>query len=193
MEKLALEQLTDLAKFVVEENYNHHNCDLVSTEIKKNTEQVYKEELNYFDNSEVFVAKNDSGNIEGTIRVTKWDEKVVLPIQKMFNINPHKFLCQSGSKPSFWHIGRFAIKKNCKDNNLFKKLMVCAISPICEQEHGIAFAECDRKLLRVMNLLGIKTEIIGDSIHYLGSETIPISMNCNGLKNFYRKHKHLVS
>jgi hypothetical protein len=70
--------------------------------------------------------------------------------------------------------------------------MVSAIAPICEQKKGIAFAECDSKLLRIMNLLGIKTKIIGNSINYLGSETIPISMNYNGLKDFYIKNKHLL-
>ncbi len=71
--------------------------------------------------------------------------------------------------------------------------MVCAIAPICEQKNGVAFAECDSKLLRIMSLLGIKAEIIGDSINYLGSETIPISMSYEGLKDFYFNNKYLVT
>ena len=51
-------------------------------------------------------------------------------------------------------------------------------------KNSIAFAECDSKLLRVMNLMGIKADVIGDSINYLGSETIPVSMNYEGLKGF---------
>jgi len=68
-----------------------------------------------------------------------------------------------------------------------------AITPVCKEENSLAFAECDSKLLRVMNIMGIKTEVIGDSIDYLGSKTIPVSMNYNGLKDFYIANQYLVS
>jgi hypothetical protein len=71
--------------------------------------------------------------------------------------------------------------------------MICAIAPICEQKNGIAFAECDSKLLRIMNLLGIKAKVIGTSVHYLGSETIPIAMNYDGLKEFYNNNKNFIT
>ena len=71
--------------------------------------------------------------------------------------------------------------------------MMYAITPICKDKNSVAFAECDSKLLKVMNLMGIKTEIIGDSINYLGSETIPVSMNYEGLKGFYDANRYLFS
>lgn len=193
LERLELNQLTELAKFVVEENFNHHCENVSANEILSDTQEVYDEELNYFKDSEIFVAKDFSGDIQGSIRVIKWDYKATLPIQKIFNIDPLTVLSYSGKLSSVWHIGRFATRKNIKDKTLFRRLMVCAIAPICEQKNGVAFAECDSKLLRIMNMLGIKTEVIGTSVHYLGSETIPISMSYDGLKEFYRNNKYLVT
>lgn len=193
LQRLELDQLTELAKFVVEENFNHH-CENVSAEkIDTDTEEVYNEELNYFKDSEIFVAKDFSGNIQGSIRVIKWDYETKLPLQKIFDINPLNVLNLSENLSSVWHIGRFATKRNIKDKTLFRKLMVCAIAPLCEQKKGIAFAECDSKLLRIMNLLGIQAEVIGSSIHYLGSETIPIAMSYDGLKKFYADNKFLIT
>ncbi len=193
LERLELNQLTELAKFVVEENFNHH-CEEVSVdEIVNDTQAVYNEELNYFKDSEIFVAKDSSGNIQGSIRVIKWDYKEKLPIQKMFDIDPLSVLDYSEKLSSVWHIGRFATRRNIKDRTLFRRLMVCAIAPICEQKSGVVFAECDSKLLRIMTLLGIKAQVIGSSIDYLGSETIPVSMSYDGLKEFYYNNKYLVT
>lgn len=70
--------------------------------------------------------------------------------------------------------------------------MVCAIAPLCRKKRGLAFAECDSKLLRAMKLLGIKAKVLGKSINYLGSETIPISLDYEGLKDFYNQNKKLI-
>ncbi|MGH1518491.1 hypothetical protein [Chryseobacterium sp. JK1] len=192
LKQLELEQLTELAKFVVEENFNHHSENsMPSMEIQDDVQEIYDEELSYFNNSEIFVAKDNTGNIQGSIRVIRWDYKSKLPIQKLFNINPLD-MSFSQNVSSIWHIGRFATNKKNKDRTLFKKLMMYALTPICKDENSIAFAECDSKLLRVMNLMGIKTDIIGDSINYLGSETIPVSMNYDGLKGFYDANRYLV-
>lgn len=193
LKQLELEQLSELAKFVVEENFNHHSeSTMPAMELQNDVTEVYNEELSYFKNSEIFVVKDTTGNIQGSIRVIKWDYQTKLPIQKLFNINPLD-ISSSQNISSIWHIGRFATHKTNQDRTLFKKLMVCAITPICKDENSVAFAECDRKLLRVMNLMGIKTDVIGDSINYLGSETIPVSMNYEGLKGFYDANRYLVS
>ncbi|UKB83908.1 hypothetical protein LF887_23390 [Chryseobacterium sp. MEBOG06] len=193
LNQLELEQLTELAKFVVQENFNHHSeSTMPAMELQNDVKEVYNEELSYFKNSEIFVVKDTTGNIQGSIRVIKWDYQTKLPIQKLFNINPLD-ISNSQNISSIWHIGRFATHKTNQDRTLFKKLMVCAITPICKDENSVAFAECDSKLLRVMNLMGIKTDVIGDSINYLGSETIPVSMNYEGLKGFYEANRYLVS
>lgn len=193
LNQLELERLTELAKFVVEENFNHHTETSISEmDLQNDVQEIYNEELNYFKNSEIFVVKDSTGKIQGSIRIIKWDYETKLPIQKLFNINPLDIsLSQNAS--SIWHIGRFATNKSNQDRTLFKKLMVHAITPICKDQNSVAFAECDSKLLKVMNLMGIKADIIGDSINYLGSETIPVSMNYEGLKSFYDANRYLVS
>ncbi|MDR4955170.1 hypothetical protein REB14_23570 [Chryseobacterium sp. ES2] len=193
LNQLELEQLAELAQFVVEENFNHHSDNVIpEMEIQNDVKDVYNEELSYFKNSEIFVVKDTMGSIQGSIRVIKWDYKTTLPIQKLFNINPLDIGCSQNAS-SVWHIGRFATNKTNQDRTLFKRLMVSAITPICNDKNSIAFAECDSKLLRVMNLMGIKADVIGDSINYLGSETIPVSMNYEGLKGFYDANRYLVS
>lgn len=192
LEKLKLFQLKELAEFIVNQNFNHHCNGNLPANYNNDSIDIYKEELKYFNSSDIFIARGLLGEIIGSIRILKWNYKDKLPLQKIFHINPLDTLPPNENYLKIWHIGRFAITKGLKDKNLLKKLMVCAISPICEQRKGIAFAECDSKLLRTMNLLGIETKIIGKSITYLGSETIPVSMKYEGLRNFYQKNKHLI-
>ena len=40
---------------------------------------------------------------------------------------------------------------------------------------------------------GVKTSIVGESIDYLGSETIPVMMSYAGLIDFYNRNKNLIS
>ncbi len=191
IEKLQREELLELAEFVVTENYNHH---LMSSEPEGyfgEIQAIYKEESIFFDNSEVFTTKDYTGSILGTIRVLKWNFIDQLPIQKIFGIYPLLAINKEHVRDVF-HVGRFAVKKESCDVNLFKRLLICVAELICKQKDNVAFAECDSKLLRMLNLLGVKTTILGESIDYLGSETIPIAMTYDGIVGFYNKNKHLV-
>lgn len=192
LEKLNSNQILNLAQFVVEENFNHHSNNKQPKNYKNSIDSIYNEEINYFNNSEIFVAKNNVGSILGSIRILKWNYSDLLPLQKIFGINP-LLAIKSDRINNIYHIGRFAIKKGVRDINLFKQLMVCAIGPVCENEDNVVFAECDRKLLRILTMLGIEATVIGESITYLGSETIPIAITQKGLINFYNKNKALVS
>ncbi|WP_428742648.1 hypothetical protein [Tenacibaculum sp.] len=191
LEKLSTNEIFNLSKFVVEENFNHHVEDEGRIKIEKDILSVYQEEINYVENSEIFVCKDDCGSITGAIRVLRWNYIDKLPIQNIFGIDP-LMVVEDRDLHEIWHIGRFAIKKGVNDPNLFKKLMVCAISPICKHKGNIAFAECDSKLLRILLLLGIKPNVVGESVNYLGSETIPISLPYEGLIEFYERNKHLI-
>lgn len=192
LQRLNNNQILDLSKFVVSENFTHHSSDTSLQEFNNDVDSIFKEESNFYKNSQIFVSKDSLGLIQGSIRVLRWNFIDKLPIEKMFGINP--LLTPGGtSAEGIYHIGRFAIKKDVRDINLFKKLMVCAIAPICNHESNIAFAEIDSKLLRILSLLGMKTKVIGKSINYLGSETIPISMDYYGLIGFYNANKSLLS
>lgn len=192
LERLSTSEVLSLSKFVVEENFNHHLEYNGKITMEKDILSVYQEEIKYIENSKIFVCKDDKGGITGAIRVLRWNYIDKLPIENIFGINP-LLIVEDKELHEIWHIGRFAIKKGGKDVNLFKKLMVCAISPICSHEGNIAFAECDSKLLRILFLLGIKPKIVGKPINYLGSETIPVSLPYCGLIDFYKKNKCLIS
>ncbi|AUP80251.1 hypothetical protein [Flavivirga eckloniae] len=189
--RIGQNELFNMSKFVVTENFKHHTNEILPKTYGRDVATIYMDEKNNLANSEIFAVKTTNGEIVGTIRVLKWDYINPLPIQKIFGINP--LLCVKDDLVNeIWHIGRFAIKKGVSDINLLKKLMVAAIKPICKHENNIAFVECDAKLLRVMTLMGIKTKVIGKSINYLGSETIPVTLSYNGLIDFYNRNKYLI-
>ncbi|PTT71146.1 hypothetical protein DD829_19725 [Chryseobacterium sp. HMWF035] len=184
--------LYSLAKFVVTENFQHHEEHYNLNNVEEETNTLYREEINYH-NSKVFVSKDHFGDIIGSIRTIKWNYSDVLPIQKLFSINP---LCFTSNKVlDIWHIGRFAIKHECDKRSfrLFKTLMVFALNEVCKSESSIAVAECDSKLLRTLKALGIEAEILADPIHYLGSETIPVLFKYDTLKEFLNKNYYLLS
>ena len=190
LEKLGQHQLSDLAEFIVLENFVHHSNGVTPDDYKKDVKSIYNEEMKYYNNSEVYVAKDYLGFILGSIRVLKWNYMDLLPLQKIFGINPINAMKNANE---IFHIGRFAIKKDVRDIKLLKQLMMYAIAPVCQHKGNVAFAECDSKLLRTLNLMGIKTTVLGESVNYLGSETIPISMSYDGLIHFYNKNKGLIS
>ncbi len=191
-ENIKQDELLNISKFVVTENFKYHRDEIHPNDYENDIISIYKEEIDYLDNSKIFAIKNEDEEIIGTIRALKWDYIHPLPIQKIFGINPLSCINRY-SINEIWHIGRFAIKKGSRDINLFKQLMLYAIRLICQHKDNIAFAECDAKLLRTMNLIGIKTEIVGESISYLGSETIPVIISYNGLIDFYNKNKYMLN
>ncbi len=178
-------ELLNMSKFVVTENFKHHTNSVLPSNYNVSIDAIYEEEMDYLANSQIFAVKTGYGETMGTIRVINWDFITPLPIQKIFGINP---LTCIEDKPinEVFHIGRFAIKQGGK--GILRKLMVCAIRPVCQHKDNVAFAECDAKLLRTMQLMGIKVTVVGDSINYLGSETIPICMTYDGLIDFYNKN-----
>lgn len=185
-------QLLEFTKFVAREYYNHNFQNEQNTElIQREIDSMYDEDVKQFPYSLYYAAKSHN-KIIGTIKVTQWNGKDTLPIQKLFDINVKKE--KVFGKGSVWHVGRFATSSisTQQDIFLFKKLMVYAIRPICNDISGVMFAECDTKLLRVMTFLGIKTTILGKAIEYLHSETLPIYITSQGLMPFLSKNIHLV-
>ncbi len=184
--------LYELAEFVVKENYVHHTIAYDERMIKNEIISVYNEELSFYSESIIFVVYDVNNKIIGSIRVFKWDRNKLLPIEKLFGINPLKEI-HTGDEYSFWHIGRFAINKDTSIPTilLFKQLILFAIHPIICDRRSYMIAEIDNKLLRVMNALGIRTRILGKSINYLASETIPICSSKRDLLSFYRCHNSL--
>lgn len=182
--------LMELSEFIVRENHKHHSLNVQDTDIAIETNEVFNEEYRYVRNSKIFLARNAYGKLIGSIRVFKWNRKDILPIQKIFNIDPLECIGTDYSY-SYWHIGRFAIDSytGLSTLMLFKQLMTLAIEPIVHDSNSFMIAEIDSKLLRVMNVLGISTITLGKPIHYLASETIPVYSTKQGLSDFYNKYE----
>lgn len=180
-----------ISDFVVNANYMHHFNSSQSVPVEE-IETICQEELSYAGSSFLYIAENNDNEMIGCIRLLKWDKKKRLPMEKLFDIQPSLLLADPCNS-SIWHVGRFAVHycKGFSHISLFKQLMVLAIAPICKEDTGYMLAECDSKLLRVMNILGIETEKLKEGINYLGSETIPVVANRSGLISFYNRHKYL--
>lgn len=113
-----------------------------------------EEEYLYDEGTQIFIARGLSGETIGCIRTFHWDRYKTLPIEKVYGINP---LCaiHAEAKYSYWHIGRFAVKKNTAFSTLtlFKQLMALAVKPIVEDKFSYMIAEIDYKLLKVIHHL----------------------------------------
>lgn len=185
--QLAENGLFDLARFVVFENYKHHqqlsDATLLSSD---EIQEVYDEEVRFFSQSKIFVAKDNQGEIVGAIRIMKWNKKEELPITKLFGIESINGMSFKDSTANIWHVGRFAVSSNIGRNciSLFRVLMMYAVAPICKQENGIMIAECDSKLFKTVKNLGMKVIALNEGIEYLGSVTIPLYATSSGLVEF---------
>lgn len=182
--KLLKKNLYQLAEFIVNENYSQHSkTDLNFDAYRQSLFNVLQEDVSVFDSSCFFTALLNS-QIVGSVKVTKWDGLISLPIETMFKIDVLNFSRQNDYR-EIWHIGRFAVSRTEKDGaKLLKQLIALAIYPICKMNGSVMVAECDKKFVRGLNLLGIKTKQLGPGIEYLGSETIPIYSTSEWLRDF---------
>jgi hypothetical protein len=184
--------LYELAQFVVKENSTHHRSDPQSNSVfLHEVKQLYQEDISLFEHSIYYTAKLDR-KIIGSVKVTLWDGEVLLPIEKLFGISCRQ-LASHNNKRYIWHVGRLAISK--KDNpsgiSLLMRLLTLAICHICEHAGSLMIAECDKKLLKVLNLLNIQAKGLGEGISYLGSETIPVYATDELLSAFLYKNPYV--
>lgn len=185
--QLAESGLYDLARFIVLENYKHHQKLSDETQLCFDEIQgVYNEEVQYFSQSKIFVARNYENKIVGAIRVMKWNKKDELPITKLFGIDSINGTSLKDNNACIWHVGRFAVSSDLGRGglSLFRVLMMYAVAPICKQENGIMIAECDSKLFRTVSSLGMDVIALNEGIEYLGSVTIPMYATSKGLTEF---------
>lgn len=178
------DQLYNLVKFVVDQNYNRHPQNANIAHKSEEIEMLFNEEKSIFHDAYYTVAFNNNDEIVGSIRTMEWRVNGTLPIEKIFNIKILDFVDKE-MRPAIWHIGRFALKKGYSNIELFKTMIFNAIEPICQDIHSVAFAECDIKLMRTLKKMGIDTEVIAEPVVYLGSTTVPIRMTGKTLSNYY--------
>lgn len=185
--KISADRLFDAVEFVVEQNFTRHLQTGFTADYFDLVRTIYEEEIIHYHQSYFFVAENHFKTIIGCVRTLKWNKINQLPIEKIFGLSVVE-RCHISSDSTVWHIGRFATRQGAGSIELFKQLIMIAISPICEASDSRVFAECDTKLLRTLSKMGIVSEIIGEPLVYLGSETVPVCIDVNSLMTFYVKH-----
>lgn len=178
--------IMELATFVVEENYIHHKSEMMAADHQSEIDVICEEEEKYKDQSEIYVVRDNFHRIIGSIRVFLWNHIQMLPMEKIFGINPAETI-PGGADIQFWHIGRFAIKAfaGISTLTLFKQLMGLALRPVFMNAGSCMIAETDSRLLKVVNMMGIKTTQLGEPVEYLASKTVPIYSNPEDMKGFY--------
>lgn len=187
-------EMAEVIEFVIDQNNKHHKKTQEDSISRKEVEHLVNEETSISDEkSRIYVARNQSGRIIGSIRTCQWNRKGRLPMQKLFGIDPLT-IPDVPNDAQLWHVGRFAIDSmsGVSPIVMFKQLMQYAITPIVEAHNAVMLAEIDSHLLKVMNLLGIRTHQLGQAIEYLGSLTIPIYSNINDLIDYYAENKKLI-
>ena len=189
------ESIEALSKFIVEENYRHHCLPQIEfpSSAKTDAREVSDEEERlYTDSTKIYLARNNQGHIIGSIRVFKWDRHSLLPLEKIYGINPLTAIHKE-AQYDYWHVGRFAIDSFSGVSTfvLFKRLMALAVRPIIQHKWSYMVAGIDSKLLRVMNVLGFVTKQLGTSVYYLTSEPVPVCCDCEGLMGFYSRYGNL--
>lgn len=181
--------LEEIVEFVVKENYLHHQKSLPKN-ISEEVEELINEEKRLLPTSKFFLVRDKDGLLIGCIRLHRWNHTTNLPITK-FGIRVEETFPQD-EYPNIWHIGRFAVVSHNMGVNLFKTLMVCAITPIVKNSGSIMLAELDVKLLKSLKKLGIELNEIGTAIHHIGSKVVPAFSTTLGLVSFYMKNHILV-
>lgn len=190
--------LREISNFIIRTNYEFHMGALIfpKDEIEDNYRHIYENhEASYF-----YILKDNNGDYIGTIKSQKWDQQSPLPIEKMFGIDVKSFAANLPFVTNeIWHIGCFAIdqKKILNDQNLMHKrisilktLLMCALNHVYPNPRNIFLAECDKKLHQTLRVLKIDCEVIGKSIFYLGSETVPMFNTGKGIKTFFESHRN---
>lgn len=189
--QLPICKLYQLAEFVVHQNYRHHTKE-VESDYRGEILSVYREELSYSTRSHILVATTFENQIIGSIRLMNWDRKQKLPIQTHFHLPSFTHLLPHDCA-TIWHIGRFAVSSDANSRlTLFKQLMLYAMKPIYENKNDILLAECDNKLLRIIKMMGVQAQGLGESVRYLGSETTPIYISYSGVIDFFQKNRGLL-
>lgn len=194
LSKVGAEDLYKSVEFSILTNYHNYNQIINLFDLEHDLTVNYNKELAFFENAYYYAILAD-GDILGTIRAVKWDHTTALPMEGIYKISVDDVLEPYNSNKTIWHIGRFAIDSKARHNlssQLLKMLLMYAIEPICQSQNCIALAECDTRLLKIINKLGIKTKTLADPVLYLGSETVPILSEGNDLLLFFNKNLNLL-
>jgi hypothetical protein len=184
--KLKKDELRELITFVVTEIYEHFNYkDYTQESFENELEYLLKEDIAFYDNSIYYVLRDCTEHkIYGSIKTTFWDKTTTLPMEKLFHINIQDILIPAYL--NVWHVGRFVISGKIPGDriSILKKMLYKAFYPVYAIGAGIILAECDKKLTITLKKMGIDSFILGESIEYICSETLPIYIRSEWLESY---------
>src|SRR5690242_9137606 len=184
--KLKKDELRELITFVITEIYEHFNYkDYTRKSLENELEYLLNEDIAFYDNSVYYVLRDCTEHkIYGSIKTTLWDRTTILPMEKLFDIGIQDILIPG--YPNVWHVGRFVISRKIPADRIciLKKMLYHAFYPVYAIGAGIILAECDKKLTITLKKMGINSFILGESIEYICSETLPIYIRSDWLARY---------
>lgn len=192
-------ELKKLSKLVIDVNYKHH----LHQQYYPHDEflKIYEEDIRALSDSNFYAIYNNDNEIIAAVKCQKWNKLTELAIEKDFRVDLRYFIQGLHFQPfEIFHIGRFVIdqEKIRRNNALMQKrltvlklLMHYALIPVFQNNLNIFICECDEKLFSKLNFLGLYPRIIGTPKEYLGSKTIPIYCDFNGIKDFFFQNKNI--
>lgn len=191
--------LIHFSEFVANANYLIHQKKYAPDwEIQ----DVLEHETELYPHSVFFVLKDAGEQYIGAIRATLWDGTFHLPMDREFGIDIRQVINDRGLHPTeIWHVARFAVHsyKNIglsinfdERLKIIRILLSSVIKLICRHDNNVMLAECDERFLNINPFIGIiGNEIIGESLMYLGSPTIPVINTAKNLSLFLEKNNIL--
>lgn len=178
--------LPELLAFYIIEIYEHFNYTDYTVESYENElEHLLKEDHAFYKNSIYYVLRDcKEHKIYGSIKTTYWDKETPLPIEELFDVSAQDLLLPGIDH--FWHIGRFVISRKIpKDRiSILKKILYNAFYPVYKMGSGLIIAECDKKVTLTLEKLNVTSFVLGKSIEYICSETLPIYIRSEWLNEF---------
>lgn len=182
--RISYDDLYSAIEFVVETNYKMHKSDIKSQEVKQEINSIYESEKLLLEHSYFYMATDSEDKIIGTLRVLV-SKKEFSYMYKYINIDVLGNIC---------HIGRFAIDehgKNKMGSKLFKHFISIAFSHVCQSCDNVLVAECDVKLLKVLERMKIGIIRLNEPFLCMGSETICVYAPYENIIAYYSNSKLL--
>lgn len=135
------------------------------------------EERDEYDDTQsiIFLALDAAGNAVGTSRIILPGE-IPLPVERHFDLHPRSEIAAVyGEITSAVEISRFIVPPNAqvRRHDITRMLCMSMLRTLLTMGASHAFVSADHRFFRLLRILGIEFEQIGDAKFYMGSKTIP--------------------
>jgi hypothetical protein len=162
--------------------------------------EMAEEDIKYCKQAFFYAIKSKDGKVAGTIRVCKWQDGMVFPMERIWCVSvPDLMRKLPFVPPQVWHLGRFAVDRDVVVSDprlrkaytsLFKTLLIMAFRHICSHENNLMIAECDTRLNDKIKLMGIHLTVAEHQVNYLGSNVVPVYNTGKDLQSFINKYSY---